>query len=82
MTQSTVENVSTYTIHPRTGSFDGMPEARSFRFEILDRNNPESVKLNGVDVPFEYNQEKRTITVLLSNKAYSALPLSLVVNNN
>ena len=82
VTQSTVENVSTYTIHPRTGSFDGMPEARSFRFEILDRNNPESVKLNGVDVPFEYNQEKRTITVLLSNKAYSALPLSLVVNNN
>lgn len=59
-----------------------MPETRSFRFEILDRNNPESVKLNGVDVPFEYNQEKRTITVLLSNKAYSALPLSLVVNNN
>lgn len=82
VTQSTVNNVSTYTLHPRTGMFDGMPSTRSFRFEILDKNNPESIKLNGVDVPFVYDQAKRTITVEVNNKSYNELPLNLVVNNN
>jgi len=82
VTQTSVNNVSTYTVHPRTGMFDGMPSTRSFRFEILDKNNPESIKLNGVDVPFVYDQAKRTITVEVNNKSYNELPLNLVVNNN
>jgi alpha-glucosidase (family GH31 glycosyl hydrolase) len=80
VTQSTTGTTGTYTVHPRTGSFTGMPQSRSFRFEILDKNAPESVKLNGTDVPFVYDQAKRTISVEVNNKAYSELPINLVVN--
>lgn len=82
VSQTTENNVSTYTVHARTGSFDGMPQTRSFRFELLDKNNPESVKVNGTDVPFVYDQVKRTITVEVNNKSYSELPLNIVVNYN
>lgn len=82
ITQSTVGNTSTYTVHPRTGTFEGMPLNRSFRFEMLDKNNPSSVKLNGADVPFVYDQAKRMIIIEVNNKLYSELPLNLVVNNN
>ena len=82
VTQATVNNVGTYIIHPRTGSFDGMPVSRSFRFEILDKNNPVSVKLNGVNTPFVYDSAKRAIIVEVNNKSYSELPLSLVIENN
>ena len=82
VTQSTVNNIGTYIIHPRTGAFDGMPATRSFRFEILDKNNPVSVKLNGVNVPYVYDAVKRAIIVDFPNKSYSELPLNLVVENN
>lgn len=82
VTQSTVNNIGTYIIHPRTGAFDGMPATRSFRFEILDKNNPASVKLNGVNVPYVYDAVKRAIIVDFPNKSYSELPLNLVVENN
>ena len=82
VTQSTVNNIGTYIIHPRTGAFDGMPATRSFRFEILDKNNPASVKLNGVNVPYVYDAVKRAIIVDVPNKSYSELPLNLVVENN
>lgn len=82
VTQSTVNNIGTYIIHPRTGAFDGMPATRSFRFEILDKNNPVSVKLNGVNVPYVYDAVKRAIIVDVPNKSYSELPLNLVVENN
>lgn len=82
VTQSTVNNIGTYIIHPRTGAFDGMPATRSFRFEILDKNNPVSVKLNGVNVPYVYDAVKRAIIVDVPNKSYSELPLNMVVENN
>lgn len=77
-----MNNIGTYIIHPRTGAFDGMPATRSFRFEILDKNNPASVKLNGVNVPYVYDAVKRAIIVDVPNKSYSELPLNLVVENN
>jgi len=82
ITQTTVNNISTYTVHPRTGSFDGMPLTRSFRFEMLDKNSPVSAKVNGVDVPFTYDQNKRMIVVDVINKSYDELPVSVVINNN
>ncbi|MDP4240331.1 MAG: glycoside hydrolase family 31 protein [Bacteroidota bacterium] len=82
ITQSTTDNISTYTVNPRTGSFAGMPSTRSFRFEMLDKNNPVSVKVNGVDVPYTYDQDKRTITVDVINKSYDNIPVNVVINNN
>ncbi|HEY6915631.1 MAG TPA: glycoside hydrolase family 31 protein [Paludibacter sp.] len=82
ITQATTGNISTYTVQPRTGSFAGMPTTRSFRFEILDKNSPVSIKINGVDVPYTYDQGKRMIIVEAIDRSYSELPLNLVVNNN
>jgi hypothetical protein len=59
-----------------------MPTTRSFRFEILDKNSPVSIKINGVEVPYTYDQGKRMIIVEAIDRSYSELPLNLVVNNN
>lgn len=81
ITQSTVDNVSTYTLNARTGSFPGMPEKRSFRFQMLDKNHPVSVKVNGSDAAYTYDSKSRRIEVKVDNVAYSALPFSVVVVN-
>jgi len=82
ITQSTVNNVSTYTVHPRTGSFNNMPVTRSFRFEMLDKNNPQSVKVNGTDVAYTYDPDKRKLIVDVLNISYNEMPVNLVVINN
>jgi len=82
VTQSTVNNVSTYIVHPCTGSFNNMPATRSFRFEILDKNNPKSVKVNDTDVAFTYDTDNRKIIVEVINKSYNDMPVNLVVINN
>jgi len=76
-----VNNVSTYTVHPRTGSFLNMPVTRSFRFEILDKSTPKSVKVNGADAAYTYDSSKRKIIVDVINKKYNELPLTLVLTN-
>jgi len=82
ITQSTVNNVSTYTVHPRTGSFNNMPVTRSFRFEMLDKNNPQSVKVNGTDVAYTYDPDKRKLIVDVLNISYNEMPVNIVVINN
>lgn len=81
ITQSTSENVSTYTVASRTGSFTGMPTTRSFQFQMLDKDQPVSVKVNGNDVEYTYNAESREIEVVVENVSYSSLPLNIQVVN-
>lgn len=82
ITQSTTGNVSTYTVHPRTGSFEGMPESRSFIFEMLDMPVPASVKMNGNSVSYLYDAQTRKLTVAVTGRSYNDLPLSIVVEQN
>ena len=51
ITQQTENNTSTYIIYPSEGSFDGMPEARSYELRLLLKQ-PEEVKVNGIVYPF------------------------------
>ncbi|MBN2487109.1 MAG: DUF5110 domain-containing protein [Bacteroidales bacterium] len=82
ITQNTVENVSTYTVNARTGSFTGMPGSRSFHFQMLDKNQPVSVKVNGSNAEYTYDSKSRKIEVRVNNVSYGSLPLSIEVVNN
>ncbi|HHU58406.1 MAG TPA: DUF5110 domain-containing protein [Bacteroidales bacterium] len=82
ITQATVEGISTYTVNARTGSFTGMPDTRSFQFEMLDKNEPASVKVNGNSAVYTYDQDNRKIIINVDDVSYSSLPLSIVVANN
>ena len=82
ITQKTVDGISTYIVNARTGSFSGMPDSRSFKFEMFDKNQPKSVKVNGIDVAYTYDLNLRKIEVSVDNVSYSSLPLSVVVVNN
>ncbi|HEX3009212.1 MAG TPA: TIM-barrel domain-containing protein [Bacteroidales bacterium] len=81
ITQSTVGNTSTYTVNARTGTFSGMPDKRSFRFQMLNKTQPGSVKVNGSDATYTYNSNSRKIEVKVDNVSYSSLPLIIVVVN-
>ncbi len=82
ISQTTVDGVSTYTVNARTGSFAGMPDSRSFQFEMLGKNEPASVTVNGSDVAYDYDPNTRKIVVEVEGVSYSSLPLRVVVVNN
>lgn len=64
ITQSKENAVSTYTIHPRQGSFTGMPLQRSYRLELLLKSAPSSVEfVSGVTGTYQYNAQTKIITV-------------------
>lgn len=81
ITQSSMGSISTYTINPRTGSFDGMPLKRSYCLEMLDKNYPKSVKVNGIDQAFSYDEANKKLVVEIADIAYSSLPLNIVIEN-
>ncbi len=63
-----------YTIYPADGSFDGMPESRSYELQLLAVALPASVTLDGVDCPqgkaeepgtWTYDAEHRTVHIRL-----------------
>lgn len=82
ITQSTDGKISTYTINKRTGSFNGMPQSRSFKLQMLATDKPQSVKANGTDINYTYNTQKRVIEIEIGKVQYSELPINIVIVNN
>ncbi|KAA6302992.1 MAG: Oligosaccharide 4-alpha-D-glucosyltransferase [Candidatus Ordinivivax streblomastigis] len=73
ITQSKEGAVSTYTIHPRQGSFTRMPSQRAYRLELLAKSQPSSVAFsNGTQGSYQYDSETKTITVDLPAQSCNA----------
>ncbi|MDR2041110.1 MAG: glycoside hydrolase family 31 protein [Tannerella sp.] len=60
------ENV--YAILPRQGAFDGMPEQRAYRLELLEKALPASVEFAGGTGTWYYEPQARKIVVSLPSK--------------
>jgi hypothetical protein len=80
ITQSKENAVTTYTIHPRQGTFAGMPEQRAYTLQLLGKAQPASVEfVGGQQGSYQYNAETKTITVHLPAQACNT---ALVVRVN
>jgi hypothetical protein len=73
VTQQSVGNVTTCTIHPREGSFDGMPAQRACTLELLAREQPASVAFAaGQEGTWQYMAAERKIVVSLPTQPCDA----------
>lgn len=72
ITQTTNSNLTTCTIHPREGSFVGMPTERAYRLELLAREQPTSVQFtSGAQGTYQYIAAERKIVILLPSQSCS-----------
>lgn len=73
ITQEEKDNVVTCTIHPRTGTFEGMPAERAYRLELLARTEPASVQFtSGAQGTYEYIDAEKKIIISLPSQPCSA----------
>ncbi len=72
ITQSKQGNVSTYTIHPRQGSFAGMPAQRAYQLELLHKEQPASVEFTGLSGTYEYDAGNKKIIIRLPSQSCDA----------
>ena len=80
ITQRTDGGTTVCTIHPREGAFDGMPEERAYRLELLARDvAPKQVLVNGEEVVSEYDAEKRTVLVAIPGQPCSVATTVTVI---
>ena len=56
-------NVQTVKIAPREGGYEGMPSERNFKVKVYASAAPESVRVNGAPVEYEYLAEGLSFTV-------------------
>ncbi|MDR0415154.1 MAG: glycoside hydrolase family 31 protein [Prevotellaceae bacterium] len=64
ITQSKEGAVSTYTIHPREGSFAGMSDRRAYRLKLLLKSQPSKVELTGGEpIAYQYSDDTKTVTI-------------------
>ena len=65
LTQRSEKGKTVCTIYPRTGSFDGMPQARAYRLELLAREKaPSKVTLgDGTATDYEYDAAGKKVIV-------------------
>jgi alpha-glucosidase (family GH31 glycosyl hydrolase) len=54
LSNSWAGNVQTVKIAPREGAYEGMPSQRNFKVKVYASAAPESVKVNGAPVEYEY----------------------------
>lgn len=81
ITQATIQNVTTCTIHPRVGSFDGMPVQRAYTLELLSRAEPSSVVFtSGVQGTYEYDSSEHVIRITLPTQPCSNT-ITVTINN-
>lgn len=87
--QSTLDKTSTYTVSPRTGSFDGMPSKRSYKFELLAKGKPTSVTVNnasydlgapGTVGTYSYDAEKAIVSIMIPSQSCDAALTVKVIN--
>lgn len=73
ITQKSEAGKTVCTIHPRTGSFEGMPRSRSYRLEILAREEaPARVTLaDGTSADYAYDAAGKKIVVSIPATACS-----------
>ena len=70
ITQRSEKGKTVCTIYPRTGAFDGMPQARAYRLELLAREKaPSKVTLNGTATDYEYDAAGKKVIVLIPRTA-------------
>ena len=78
--QATNEREGQYIIYPREGSFDGMPENRSYELKLLGKFPPKEVKVNDVLYSndtnsqsgyWTYDADKKCITVHIPEQSCS-----------
>ena len=60
--QTTLEadSILNLTLFPREGSFPGMIEARNVEFQLYGSLMPDSIKLNGKNIPYDATKSKNT----------------------
>jgi hypothetical protein len=63
LSNSWAGNVQTVKIAPREGAYEGMPSQRNFKVKVYASAAPESVKVNGAPVEYEYLAEGLSFTV-------------------
>lgn len=81
ITQETKDGVTTCTIHPREGSFDGMPEERAYKLELLAREKPVSVQFTtGAQGTWEYVEAERKVVVTLPMQSCNETSIVKVEN--
>lgn len=82
ISQATEGNMTTCTIHPREGSFAGMPAQRAYVLELLARDEPASVQFTaGEQGMYEYNAAEKKIIVSLPSQSCSST-ITVKVRNN
>ena len=65
-------NVQTVVIGKREGAYEGMPETRKYQLKVLSSAIPQSVTLNGKEVPYEYQGEEFALLVDLGETPCNA----------
>ena len=64
MTQQRTDEKLTFTIEPRVGMYNGMPESRSYQVVFLTEAQPLSVSINGTETDtWTYDETSQTLTV-------------------
>ena len=57
---------TTLTIHPRTGSYKGMPQTRRFDIELFVDSHPKSVSLDGKAVRWSYDEASKLVKLSIT----------------
>lgn len=74
ITQSKAGNETTYTVHPRQGSFTGMLAQRAYRLELLGIKQPVSVMFtSGQQGTYNYDALKHVVTIILPLQSCDAM---------
>ncbi|GHU67599.1 alpha-xylosidase [Bacteroidia bacterium] len=66
ITQSTTENTTVCTIYPRQGSFAGMLSQRAYRLELLAKQQPQNIEIEGTNGAWRYDANAHKIIIDLA----------------
>jgi len=63
------------TVHPRSGSYEGMPDARSFDLELFSAAKPQSVSADGKELKWSYDAVRKLAKaqIVCGNEAIKVL---------